>query len=169
MVNRSKKERRNSKLTKRPSPQEIFKMLEEIRNEHYPILQIGNVEIKISERLKTTAGHVQCYKHCGTATNFLMTISGPYHDHFGWGSELYETLKHEIIHIARPYAKHGESFYTEMHRTGAERFARTRGRDLTMKAQYRCKACSHTWKSTNREQFCPICDDLIEQIGIIEE
>lgn len=152
----------------RPSISEIRELLEEIRDEDYPTVSLGTTDIEISNRMMKTAGKVRRWTHTRDH-RFQLMISGPYHDAFGWGTELWQTLKHEIIHIAHPYVKHSQEFYTEMRRTGAERFCRTQGQDLIRKTQYRCKACSHIFKSKDREQFCPVCGDFVEQIGIIEE
>lgn len=152
----------------RPSISEIRMLLEEIRDEDYPTLSLGTTEIEISDRMQKISGKVRRIRDC-SEFSFTLILSGPYHDAFGWGNELWQTLKHEIIHIALPYDIHGSRFHAEMRRTGAERHCRTRGRDLVRKAQYRCKACAHIFKSKDRELFCPVCDDLVEQIGIIEE
>ena len=155
-------------MAQRLTEEELMDMLREVRDKYYPHLNLDNVKIKISNRMTTTAGKVRRWIY-QRPHHFAITISGPYHDNFGWGVELYETLKHEIIHIAQPHDCHGKSFHREMNRLGTTRYCRTQGRDLVMKGQYRCKACGHIFKSANRAIECPICDDLVEQIGTVEE
>lgn len=154
-------------MAQRLTEQELLEMLHEVRDKDYPDLDLTNVKMEISNRMTVSAGKVKRWQTL--PHRFLMIISGPYHDRFGWGVEVFQTIKHGIIHIARPYGSHGAGFYNEMHRTGAERFCRTQGRDLVRKGQYRCKACGHIFKSADRAQFCPLCDDFVEQIGTVEE
>lgn len=152
---------------KRPTPGDIWDTLGEIRDEFYPTLSLGNVEVKISNRLKI-AGKVEMKRLGWPDQHFVVVISGPYHDEFGWIIELYETLKHEIIHIRYPRIMHDSFFKSELHRIGAERYCKSRGETIR-KLIYRCKACGHTFHGMDNINFCPKCEDLVESIGVVEE
>ena len=139
-------------------------MLSDVRDECYPYLKVGNVEIQISERLRRVAAKVRWFRK---DDRFLLTISGHYFDEFGWNHELGEVLKHEIIHIANPHTGHGYTFQEERERLGATRYCRSRG-GLKARMMIECLECGWIYKSFELDP-CPKCGAKGTVTGTVEE
>ncbi len=153
-------------IRKRPTPDEIWSALCEVRDECYPMLKMGNVRIEISDRLKKVAAKV-CW--IPSEDRFVVTVSGRYFDEFGWHHELSEVLKHEIIHIARPRAGHSKIFAAERDRLGAIGYCRSPG-DRKKKLLLECQndTCSWIYSSLERDP-CPKCGENGRVVGTVEE
>ena len=159
-------ERTTMAVRKRPTPIEVREILSEIRDEYYPTLGIGNVEIEISERYRRTAAMVEWFPR---EDRFRLTLSGRYFDEFGWYHELREVLKHEIIHIRFPDSQHKWKFQKERERIGAPRFCRTRGsRKAKMMLECKSEECGWIYKSLDLDP-CPKCGSEGKMIGTVEE
>ena len=144
--------------------EQIRARLEELVQEHFPEenLDWEKIKIEISNRLRTTAGKV-IYWPDGSKT---LRLSKRYHDRFGWGRELDETLKHELVHLLGVRG-HGFRFQKIARRIGAERYCKAPN-DRPTEIIYECRACGFTFSSVNYEDFCPKCGDLVSEIGELE-
>jgi len=113
-------------------------------------------KLRLSRRMKSSAGSVQY----GSAHRIL-TISIPYHDHFGWDEELVSTMKHEMLHLhlerTRGIRGHGKVFSDMCKALGTERYckARTHAGPTHL---YRCPMCKteYTYRKKVR-LYCGSC------------
>lgn len=153
-------------IRKRPTTDEIWEMLSNVRDEYYPYLKVGNVKIEISDRMTRTAAKVGWNRR---DDHFLLIVSGRYFDEFGWYHELREILKHEIIHIRFPEDSHNGRFHQERDRIGATRYCRSRS-GLKAKMMIECQndRCGWIYKSFDLDP-CPKCGAEGKMIGTVEE
>lgn len=153
-------------IRKRPTPDEIWEVLADVRDECYPCLKVGNVDVKISDRLRRVAAKVRWNRR---DDHFLLTVSGHYFDEFGWNHELREILKHEIIHIRFPEDGHNGRFHQEKERLGTTRYCRSRG-GLKAKMMIECQSegCGWIYRSFDLDP-CPMCGAEGKVIGTVEE
>ncbi len=146
-----------------PTISEIRSRLKKIRNKFYPNLDLSNTEIVISNRLIKAGRITQWY----SIPKNKLTISRKYHTHHGWGDELDETLKHEIIHIYLPInCKHGQRYRYERKRTSAKHYSKWIKSEPSRNL-YKCNSCSHQFESQVDEVECPKCYDTLECLGEI--
>lgn len=144
--------------------EQIRARLQELAKEFFPEKRFdaSQVKIEISNRLRITAGKV-IYWPDGSKT---LRLSKKYHDRFGWGRELDETLKHELIHLLG-IRGHSFQFQKMAWRIGAERYCKAPDERPT-EIVYECRACGYVFSSVNYETFCPECGDLVSEIGELE-
>ena len=115
----------SDRKAKEPSRLDLIVSMFHRLNQDYFHSSIPLPKFRLSRRMTTSAGSVLY----GT-NRHTMTISIPYHDHFGWGEELVSTLKHEMIHLYlerhHGIRGHGSLFSKYCKMLGTERFCRTR-------------------------------------------
>ncbi|MDP6086447.1 MAG: SprT-like domain-containing protein, partial [Nitrospinota bacterium] len=113
-------------------------------------------KLRLSRRMKSSAGSVQY----GSAHRTL-TISIPYHDHFGWDEEIVSTMKHEMLHLhlerTRGIRGHGKVFSDMCKALGTERYCKARPYAGPTYV-YRCPMCEteHTYRKKVR-LYCGSC------------
>lgn len=157
----------NSTPNSTPSQLDLDDRVREVWYDCYPDRMFPNVAVFISNRLRSSAGNCRRTLRKGLWC-FEIRLSRRYHNHYGWGDELDETLKHELIHVRHPNCEHGDDFRTEAQRISAERYCKAPSRDDRKRKVYKCRACEHKFMSMSRETECPKCFDLIDEIGTVE-
>ena len=106
--------------------------------------------------MKSSAGSVQYGPDQRT-----LTISIPYHDHFGWGEELISTLTHEMIHLSlertRGIRGHGKVFSAMCKALGTERYCKARPHAGPTYV-YRCPRCKSEYTYRRKVRlYCGSC------------
>jgi predicted SprT family Zn-dependent metalloprotease len=133
----------------------ISRLFNKLNREHFRS-SVPRPEIRLSRRMTTTAGSVQYGR-----TQHILTISVPYHDHFGWDGELISTLKHEMIHLYlaryQGIRGHGKVFRSLCEALGTERYCK----DLPRKDPlyvYECPTCGEEYRYRRKVRlFCGRC------------
>lgn len=133
----------------------ISRMFRKLNREHFHS-SVPMPKIRLSRRMTISAGSVQ-YGH----RQHTLTLSIPYHDHFGWGRELLSTLKHEMIHLylerQRGIRGHGKVFLAFCESIGTERYCKELPRKRPLHV-YECPRCGTEYKYRKKVRlFCGLC------------
>ncbi|MFQ5915280.1 MAG: SprT family zinc-dependent metalloprotease [Nitrospinota bacterium] len=133
----------------------VVKLFHKLNREHFHS-SIPTPKIRLSRRMTTSAGSVEY-----GSRQQVLTISIPYHDHYGWEGELLSTLKHEMIHLylARYHRirGHGKTFSALCAAIGTERFCK----ELPRRGPtyiYECPRCGTEYRYRKTVRFyCGPC------------
>lgn len=146
----------SQKTTDRSRMRQILSIFHSLNREHFNS-SIPAPSFRLSRRMTTSAGSVLYSENRHT-----VTISIPYHNHFGWKEELVSTLKHEMIHLYLEQTQgirgHGSEFLKYCKIIGTERYCKSRPERKSV-YYYTCPNCHEEYKYKRKVKlYCGICN-----------
>jgi predicted SprT family Zn-dependent metalloprotease len=132
--------------------EDAMTMFESINEEHFYNL-IPMPTFRLSNRMTSCAGQV-------SFKPLEMALSIPYHDHYGWDEELWNTVGHEMVHLylwtmKRP-SGHTHEFKSICARIGSTRWAKPLPR-ISMFYVYACPECGSRYNKLRRYRRPMVC------------